>query len=149
MANQQTTRMTCQRRVILEELRKVTSHPTAEEIYAMVRQRLPRVSLGTVYRNLEILSEGGEVLKLETAGRRKRFDGKPQSHYHIRCVACGRVDDVPVKFSGQLEKKLRKLSDYQVTGHSLEFQGICPACGKRGNADCAELPLARQRRLRR
>ena len=60
--------MTRQRRVILEALRGTTSHPTADEVYEMVRRRLPRISLGTVYRNLEILSGEGLVAKLEMAG---------------------------------------------------------------------------------
>ena len=68
-------RMTRQRRVILEELRKVKTHPSADEIYEIVRKRLPRISLGTVYRNLEILSESGDIQKLEPGCSLKRFDG--------------------------------------------------------------------------
>ena len=71
-------RMTRQRRVILEELRKVNNHPSAYEIYEFVRKRLPRISLGTVYRNLEILSESGDIQKLEPGCSLKRFDG----NYH-------------------------------------------------------------------
>ena len=61
--------------VILEELRKVKTHPTADELYAMVRTRMPRISLGTVYRNLDFLTESKEILKLESAGSIRRFDG--------------------------------------------------------------------------
>ena len=69
------TRMTRQRAVILEELRKVKTHPTADELYSIVRERLPRISLGTVYRNLDFLTESKEILKLESAGSIRRFDG--------------------------------------------------------------------------
>ena len=67
--------MTRQRPVILEELKNLTTHPTADELYSMVRRRLPRISLGTVYRNLEILSEMGLAQKLESAGAQRRYGG--------------------------------------------------------------------------
>ena len=88
--------MTRQRRVILEELRKVNTHPSADEIYEIVRKRLPRISLGTVYRNLEILSEYGDIQKLEPGCSLKRFDGNPNEHCHIRCVSCDRIADAPM-----------------------------------------------------
>ena len=77
--SQPQTRMTRQRMVILEELRKVKTHPTADELYAMVRTRMPRISLGTVYRNLDFLTESKEILKLESAGSIRRFDPPPSA----------------------------------------------------------------------
>ena len=70
------TRMTNQRRVILEELRKVHTHPTVDELYTIVKARMPHISLGTVYRNLDLLTETGEVLKLDSAGSMRRYDGR-------------------------------------------------------------------------
>jgi Fur family ferric uptake transcriptional regulator len=122
------TRMTRQRKVILEELRKNNIHPSADEVYEMVRKRLPRISLGTVYRNLELLSEQGKIQKIEHAGSMKRFDGNPQKHYHIRCMNCDRLVDAPFDFLGDIEKKLGKSTDYKVMGHQLEFIGLCPDC---------------------
>jgi Fur family ferric uptake transcriptional regulator len=81
--------MTRQRRVILEELRKVDTHPSADEVYEMVRKRLPRISLGTIYRNLEILSETGEIQRLETGSHLKRFDGRADDH--ITSAACAAI----------------------------------------------------------
>ena len=75
-----------QRQVILEELRKLTSHPTAAVLYAVVRRRLPKISLGTVYRNLELLARMGVVQKLELAGGEARFDGR--SLGTTMCGAC-------------------------------------------------------------
>lgn len=89
------SRMTRQRKVILEELGKVYTHPTADEIYAMVKEKLPNISLGTVYRNLDLLAENNQVLKLETAGNIRRYDANMAPHSHIRCVSCGKVFDVP------------------------------------------------------
>ena len=86
LLNQSNLRMTQQRQVILEELRNVNTHPSADEIYEMVRKRLPRISLGTVYRNLEILCASGEIQKLEAGGSIKRFDGNPRNHYDFPIV---------------------------------------------------------------
>ena len=124
-------RNTSQRRVILEELREVSSHPTAEEIYAMAKRRLPRISLGTVYRNLEGLTNDGMVVRLQTTGTRKRFDGNPARHYHIRCVTCGRVDDLPVRVAPDIEAARKGRTGYRVLGCRMEFDGVCPRCRKK------------------
>jgi Fur family ferric uptake transcriptional regulator len=120
--------MTRQRQVILEELRKANSHLTADEIYQMVRRKLPRISLGTVYRNLEVLSESGDIKKLELGGAQKLFDGKAEAHYHVRCVRCGRVDDVPGDLSPIISDVFRDVSDYEIVGHQLVLTGLCPDC---------------------
>jgi len=124
-------RLTRQRMVILEELRKVNTHPSADEIYEMVRKRLPRVSLGTIYRNLEILSETGEIQRLETGSHLKRFDGRADNHYHIRCLRCDRLVDLFVHLGMELDDRIRGATDFSVLGHKLEFVGICPNCQRR------------------
>ena len=127
------TRMTQQRRIILEEMGKFATHPTASDVYDRVRRRLPRVSLGTVYRNLEILSQSGDIRKLDACGSQRRFDGSIDQHYHIRCNHCGRVDDVPLEPVMELEHALHDQCHYEVTGHWVEFTGICPKCQKSGH----------------
>lgn len=121
-------RMTTQRRVILDELRAVKSHPTAGELCQMVRRRLPRISLGTVYRNLDILSRHGIIQKLDLAGLEMRFDGDISDHYHLRCLSCGRVSDLDMEPLEGLERAAEKVSPFTITGHRLEFVGICPDC---------------------
>lgn len=128
MEVQKNMRMTRQRAVILEELRNSMMHPSADELYQMVRKRLPRISLGTVYRNLEILSELGEIQKLELSGSLKRYDGHPDRHYHIRCVGCDTVADAPIPPLNQLEDELYQTTVFEIIGHNLEFTGLCPAC---------------------
>ena len=123
-------RMTEQRRVILEELRQLKSHPTADDVHALVRQRLPRVSLGTIYRNLEMLSQVGTIQKLDATGGQRRYDAKVEQHYHIRCTHCGRMDDVPLEPVIELEHALHDQCHYEVTGHWVEFSGVCPDCQK-------------------
>ena len=94
----------------------------------MVRKRLPRISLGTVYRNLEILSELGEIQKLELGGDIKRFDWDPKKHYHVRCLQCGRVDNAPIAPLREIEDELYGTTVYTIIGHRLEFEGLCPRC---------------------
>ena len=121
--------MTRQRKVILEELRKVDTHPSADEVYEMVRKRLPRISLGTVYRNLEILSKSGEIQKLEIGCNLKRFDGIAENHYHIRCLHCDRVIDAPEGLDIAVNHDLKKhINGFKILGHRLEFIGLCSQC---------------------
>jgi len=127
-------RMTPQRKVILEALQQVNTHPSADEVYEMVRKRLPRISLGTVYRNLEMLSELGEIRKMEFGGPMKRFDGNPTDHYHIRCVCCDSIVDAPMPQMAGLDHAVDVTTGYRILGHRLEFIGICP--------DCAESPIS-------
>ncbi|MFI3272553.1 MAG: transcriptional repressor [Pseudomonadota bacterium] len=121
------TRMTKQRMVILEELRKVKTHPTADELYAMVRTRLPRISLGTVYRNLDLLADSGEIVKLEAAGTQKRFDGNIMHHQHVRCLHCGAIGDVHTTLT--IPNIVDVVADgFQIHGARIEFDGICAQC---------------------
>ncbi len=128
MQSQSDIRLTPQRQVILEELAKVKTHPTANEVYDMVRKRLPRIGLGTVYRNLELMADNGMILKLEVGGSQKRFDATTDLHYHIRCTRCGKVDDIELGAMPQLDQLAADTSDYQVLGHHIEFSGICKTC---------------------
>jgi len=132
------TRMTRQRKVILEELLKQNSHPSADEIYHMVRRRMPRISLGTVYRNLEVLANMGKIQKLELSGALKRYDWDTNKHYHIRCVRCDRVDDAPIAPLNQLENDLYGATVFEIIGHNLEFTGLCPECSEKVAANHAE-----------
>lgn len=123
------TRMTKQRKVILEELRKVHSHPTADELYEMVRTRMPRISLGTVYRNLDFLTESGEILKIDAAGSIRRFDGDIRPHQHVRCRVCGRIGDVIPPLPAP-EVNAIKVDGFQVLSSRIEYEGICDRCAK-------------------
>jgi Fur family ferric uptake transcriptional regulator len=133
MAHGKVQRNTRQREVILEELRKLRSHPTAVGLYEIVRRRLPRISLGTVYRNLELLAGMGEIQRLHRGGSQARFDGNIYRHDHVRCVGCGRVDD----FSGApldlAQVRSNDFSGYELLDYRLEFVGICPCCREQSN----------------
>jgi Fur family ferric uptake transcriptional regulator len=128
MTDKKLRRNTRQRHVVLDELRKLTAHPTAGELHQIARRRLPRLSLATVYRNLELLARMGVIRKLEIAGREARFDGDLDRHYHVRCILCGRIDDMHGVSSAVMDRVSASSNGYRVLGHHLEFVGICPTC---------------------
>ena len=138
MLQPKNTRMTRQRKVIFEELLKQNAHPSADEIYQMVRRRMPRISLGTVYRNLEVLANMGKIQKLELSGALKRYDWNTNKHYHTRCVCCDRVDDAPIAPLNQLENDLYGTTVFEIIGHNLEFTGLCPKCSEKAAPNHAE-----------
>lgn len=131
MLKERNFRMTRQRRVILAELRATDQHPSADDLYGRVKQKLPRISLGTVYRNLEILSDLGEIQTIAMAGSLKRFDGTADNHYHMRCMHCDRLVDAPIEVIDSLERALQEKTDFRILGHQIEFTGICAACQAR------------------
>jgi Fur family ferric uptake transcriptional regulator len=122
--------MSKQRRAILEAIEELKCHPTADEVYELVRQKLPRISLGTVYRNLEILSSTGIIRKVQLGGAQMHFDDCRDDHYHIRCLRCDRVDDLPLESLDLSKESLSTQTGYKILGHCLEFIGVCPECQK-------------------
>lgn len=126
-------RLTKQRQLILDRLRQTRSHPTAIEIYDEVRKDIPNISLGTVYRNLDILSKQGSIRKIETCGDQKRFDGTPEDHLHIICSSCGRVQDVESEFDINIDNFINIDSEFTITGVRLEILGLCPDCENHQN----------------
>ena len=128
-------RLTPQRRAILRILRASTEHPEAGWIYEQVRKELPRISLGTVYRNLGQLAEMGLVVELDV-GRARRWDGQVEPHDHIVCLRCGTVEDLEALGDrDRLEERVRQSSGFVVYSHQLHFQGLCPRCQREEASD--------------
>lgn len=118
-------RTTPQRAEILAELLAAHDHPTAAELYERLRPRLPRLSLGTVYRNLDVLAAEGLVAKLAGQGAEARYDGMRQAHDHARCLRCGAVVDIPaVPLAGRPQLP----EGFALAGRRLEYTGTCAAC---------------------
>jgi Fur family ferric uptake transcriptional regulator len=121
-------RNTKQRQVILEELKNLRNHPTASMIYDIVQKKLPKISLGTIYRNLDQLAQAGYIRKLEVSGAEARYDGILSDHYHIRCTECDRIDDL-FDIDLQINRANEAaLEGYQLEGFKIELKGLCPAC---------------------
>ena len=125
-------RQTRQREVVLQAVRSTMDHPTADWVYRQARRRLPRISLGTVYRNLRKLADEGLIREIQVAGHNARFDGNTGRHYHIRCLGCGRVNDLPVSVDTRLEEEAGRAMNYKVLGHQVEVLGVCPLCQAAG-----------------
>mgnify|MGYP002581509610 CR=1 FL=1 len=120
-----------QREAILEILCATTSHPTADWIYDKVRERIPNISLGTVYRNLKLLAEEGEIRLRNISGSPERYDHICSNHYHLRCEQCGKVMDVEMPYMASLDEEVRKRNKYLIKSHDLTFVGLCPECAKK------------------
>jgi len=128
-----TYRMTRQRAAVLsvlQQFRLSGMHPTTDEVYIEVRRAMPRISLATVYRNLDVLAQQGHVQKLDVGCSPVRFDGNPSSHMHIRCERCGRVDDLDGIQMDTLSPDVVRSQGYEVVALRAEFVGVCPACRK-------------------
>lgn len=124
-------RMTNQREIILRELKKSRQHLSADELYDRVKKIMPRISLATVYRNLEILSEAGLIGKLEISGRQKRFDFDVSDHDHIYCVVCHKVDNLNIARNNVDAERMGTAAGYSITGYRVEVIGVCPDCQKK------------------
>jgi len=121
-------RYTNQKKEILKFLKSVKTHPTAEEIYIGVKRKIPNVSLGTIYRNLDAFSKSGKVLKIE--GKTKRFDGDISFHNHFKCEKCKKIYDIfeknNTKSFKNISKEARKIG--KIKNCQIHFYGICNKC---------------------
>jgi len=126
-------RMTNQKKVIIDYLRSVCSHPSAEEVYLYVKGKLPQISKGTVYRILNNLGKKGEIqsIKEDVA----HFDGDISSHAHFVCQKCGNVYDVfdvcheCKVLRRKLTRKKGKVGN--ILNYQMNFYGICKNCSKK------------------
>ena len=123
-----------QRNALLELLQSTKTHPTASWLYDRLREKHPSLSQGTVYRNLSVLAEQGQIQVLRSGSAFDRFDADTSLHYHVICRQCGRVDDVEMQAENDLERSAAKVSGYLVQSHRLDFFGICPDCQGKNTA---------------
>ena len=121
-------RNTKQRQIILDELCKVKTHPSADTIFKMVRKRIPDISYGTIYRNLNLLKDENRVLELSFGKHSCRYDGMVKEHFHLFCLKCENVFDVEEAGLGRLDKKIADKMNFRVEYHRLEFFGYCDSC---------------------
>ena len=122
-----------QRASIKEYLISTHGHPTADTIYLHVKKQFPNISLGTVYRNLNLLADMGEAIKISTPDGGDRFDGDTSPHYHVVCTACGRVIDLMVDedYIDSINLNANKNFNGKIDSHKILFYGICEDCLKR------------------
>ncbi|MDO5293725.1 MAG: transcriptional repressor [bacterium] len=117
-----------QRESIKEYLKSTKEHPTADMVYQHVRQIYPKVSLGTVYRNLNLLTELGEITKVDCGDGYDHFDGNIGPHYHVVCNECGSVYDLEMESIDHINVIAEAHFKGKITGHMVMFRGICEKC---------------------
>ena len=120
-----------QRASIKENLMQRSDHPTADMIYSDIRKIYPHISLGTVYRNLALLSELGEIQKLTASDGAVRFDGNAAPHNHFTCRKCGAVLDLEVDGLGPVKNYVPKNFNGVIEDYSIHFYGLCGTCIKK------------------
>ena len=117
-----------QRDAIRQNLIGRYDHPTAETVYIDIKEDFPNISLGTVYRNLSLLSDLGEIQKITTGVGPDRFDGNPKPHCHFQCRVCSSVLDIPFENQEELNTRASKHFPGVIEGNSIQFYGLCPNC---------------------
>ncbi len=121
-------RRTLQRDRILQILREAKSHPTADWIYNRLKDEIPTLSLGTVYRNLKVLIEQDLVLRIPLGSDQDRFEAKIDPHYHLVCERCGKVIDFTMPYRSEINEQAQQFSGFKVHRHRIDFFGICETC---------------------
>ncbi len=117
-----------QREAIYEFLNSRLDHPSADTVYENVKKEFPNISLGTVYRNLNLLVEIGRAVRIVTKNGFDRFDAKIAPHYHFICGDCGCIKDLQIQPISNVESQANALTDDVILGHEINFLGICEEC---------------------
>lgn len=127
-ATLQAQRSTKQKTAIIEYLRSVKTHPSAETVYLALKKKMPQLSLGTVYRNLDAYAKGGQSLLFEVKGQ-QRFDGDVSPHSHFACETCGGVQDL---WFALPHVKVKKHLSRGASVKSIDvlIKGQCDACAR-------------------
>lgn len=127
------TRNTPQRQLIRGLMEGNRTHPTADEIYELARRKNPTISRGTVYRNLNLLSESGEIRRLSMPVGPDHYDSQMQNHYHFLCRCCNRVFDTGLPYDDQLNLVTPGIPGCKTEWHRLILVGLCPECNQRAS----------------
>ena len=121
-------RQSRQRERILQLLRETDTHPSADWLYARMKDEFPKLSLGTVYRNISILIGQGLVQKIHFGSTFDRFEANPIPHYHLICEKCGRIEDFTLPIYDEINQKADNQTDFKINRHRIEFYGLCSEC---------------------
>lgn len=124
-------RQSKQRTRILDLLRSTENHPTADWLYEKLKNEFPRLSLGTVYRNLSILTEQGKIKKIRFGSTFDRFEANIKPHDHLICESCGKILDFEIPVYEDLELKVKQQTNFTIHHHKIDFYGICAECNSK------------------
>lgn len=121
-------RNTEQKNLVKQAVFDIHDHVSAEEIYEHIRKSYPQIGKGTVYRNLNILSEEGEIRRVEIPNGPDYFDFTLKNHYHLRCVDCGKVFDVDMDEVSGLIDQVHDTKGMKILDYDILFKGVCNKC---------------------
>jgi len=121
-------RNTVQRQIILDTLKGLDTHPTAEDLHNEIQKKYPSIGMATVYRNLRQLTESGLVLQIATLDGVARYDGCVDTHYHFHCKICGGAFDLELELVDGMEEAVENKYGHRVDGHEVAFMGACARC---------------------
>ncbi len=122
-----------QRNLILKALTDYPTHPTAEQLYGRLKDKNPALSLGTVYRNLNLLAQSNIIRKINGLHNTAHFDHNTTGHYHFTCLNCGDVFDIPCDIAGDIQTKAERASGFKITEHEIVLKGFCQKCKLKEN----------------
>lgn len=117
-----------QKKIVLDALMELSSHPTVEDVYLEVKKSYPNISKNTVYRNLRQLADDGEIRKVSLPGEQERYDNHSLQHYHFQCKICEEIYDVELEYLEGINETAIKKHGFQIDEHELVFRGLCPKC---------------------
>jgi len=124
-------RCSVQRQLLQRIIEQSRDHPTALVVFEKARAQMPTISLGTVYRNLQLLVDQGVLLERKNGNQPARYEANRQRHYHISCVECGALEDLSVPYQEVLDRRVQRMVRYRLQEHRMEFYGVCPRCQER------------------
>ena len=119
-----------QRELIYQALMHTDQHPTAEMVYQWLKPENPNLSLGTVYRNLNLLADEGTITRMDFPV--ERYDANTAPHPHFCCGCCGSVYDLELPYDRALDERAALAGGHQIKGHELLFRGTCAHCAGNG-----------------
>ena len=122
------TRKSKQKETILRIMKNTNSHPTVDWVYERVKREIRNISLGTVYRDLKLLKQEGEITEVGLGDTLSRFDGNTQNHYHFICQQCSRIFDVDEPVNEEIDKRVAQKMGFKISHHKLGFFGLCQEC---------------------
>ena len=131
-----TTRNTIQRQLVLQTVREMRNHPTAEEIYERLTKEHPHISKATIYRNLGMLADNGEIQRVSHLNAADRFDFELKPHYHFRCTGCGCVYDIDLPYMQNLLEEVPNEEGFILEGYEITFTGLCKNCKQSRGTVC-------------
>lgn len=117
-----------QRQAVLDAVLSADRHVSADEVFAMLKERDSEIGIATVYRNLNLLTEWGALSRIKDPEKGYIYENAENKHYHFHCMECNKIEDVPVEYAEELDELISEKMGVTVKGHTMVFEGVCAEC---------------------